>query len=188
MAPALITATSVWADHRIASAMRLPMAASRVRTVAARLSSSIAVVPIGASSPLFSSSSNFATIAATSGSGAAIAVDNAELRPPPYATPSGLFTDIDDDVDRGDIVGVVARLYHGGAAAILDEQIVGVASEKEIDCAAAKDLVTLFAGDVSNRDDEVGSFAAQRLSLVVQGGNSWEECQVPRIGCADTVV
>src|SRR5262245_51452118 len=49
MAPALITATSVWADHRIASAMRLPMAVSPVRTVAARLSSSTAVVPIGAS-------------------------------------------------------------------------------------------------------------------------------------------
>src|SRR5262245_59243806 len=79
-------------------------------------------------------------------------VDDAELRPPPHTTASALFTNIDDDVDRGDLVEVVARLYHGGAAAILDEQIVGVASEKEIDCAAAKDLVTLFAGDVSNRN------------------------------------
>jgi len=42
------------------------------------------------------------------------------------------------------IVGVVAGFDHGGAAAILDEQIVSVASEKEIDCAAAKDLVALF--------------------------------------------
>src|SRR5262249_36330251 len=92
-------------------------------------------------------------------------VDNAELQPPPYATPSAVFTDIDDDVDCGDIVGVVARFYHRGAAAILDEQIVGMASEKEIDCAAAKDLVTLFASDVGNGDNEIGAFATQRLVL-----------------------
>src|SRR5215813_7441820 len=172
MLPALITATSVCADHRIASAMRLPMAASRVRTVAARLSSSTAVVPIGASSCLFSSSSNFATTAATSGSGVTIAVSmtrncghHLRRRPP-------LSSNIDDDVDRGDIVGVVARLYHGGAAAILDEQIVGVASEKEIDCAAAKDLVTLFASDVGHGDNEIGAFATQRRGLLIQGGNS----------------
>ena len=91
-------------------------------------------------------------------------VDNAELRPPPYATTSALFTDIDDDVDHDDIVGVVARFHHGVAAAILDEQIMGVASEKTIDCAATKDLVTLFAGDVGHGDNEIGTFATQRHS------------------------
>ena len=50
------------------------MAASRVRTVAVRLSSSTAVVPSGASSSLLSSSSNLATTAATSGSGVTVAV------------------------------------------------------------------------------------------------------------------
>ena len=115
-------------------------------------------------------------------------VDNAELRPAPYTTPSALFTDIDDDVDRGDIVGVVARFYHRGAAAILDEQIVGVASEKEIDCAAAKDLVTLFAGDMSHGDDEIGAFAAQRRGLFIQGGDRRQESEVSRVGRADAVV
>jgi hypothetical protein len=109
------------------------------------------------------------------------------LRPPPYATPSALFTDIDDDVDCGDIVGVVARFDHGVAAAILDEQIVGVASEKEIDCAAAKDLVTLFAGDVGNGDNEIGAFATQRRGLLIQGGDRRKESQVSRVRRADAV-
>src|SRR5262249_40952574 len=57
-----------------ASATRLPMAASRVRTVAVRLSSATAVVPSAALSSLLSSPSYLATTAATSGSGVTVAV------------------------------------------------------------------------------------------------------------------
>src|SRR5262249_53504875 len=59
--------------HR--SATRLPMAASRVRTVAVRLSRATAVVPSAASSSLLLSSPSYeATTAATSGSGVTVAV------------------------------------------------------------------------------------------------------------------
>ena len=47
MPPPLSTAASDCVEMRIASAIRFPMAASPVRTVALRLSSSTAVVPIG---------------------------------------------------------------------------------------------------------------------------------------------
>jgi len=50
------------------------MAASRVRTVAVRLSIATAVVPSAASSSLLSSPSYSATTAATSGSGVTVAV------------------------------------------------------------------------------------------------------------------
>ena len=85
-------------------------------------------------------------------------------------------------------MGVVARFYHRGAAAILDEQIVGVASEKEIDCAAAKDLITLFARDVGHGDNEIGPFATQRRGLLIQGGDRRKEPQVSRVRRADAVV
>src|SRR5262245_58389454 len=69
MPPPFVTAASARVDARIASATRLPIAASRVRTVAVRLSSATAVVPSAASSSLLSSPSYLATTAATSGSG-----------------------------------------------------------------------------------------------------------------------
>ena len=74
MPPPFITAASAWLDARMASAIRLPMAASCVRTVPTRLSSSTAVVPIGRSICLLRSSSNLPTTAATSGSGVTAAV------------------------------------------------------------------------------------------------------------------
>ena len=61
----------------MASAIRLPIAASCVRTVASRLSSSTAVVPSGTSISRVNSASYFATTAATSGSGVTVAVSMA---------------------------------------------------------------------------------------------------------------
>jgi hypothetical protein len=65
---------------------------------------------------------------------------------------------------------------------------MGMASEKEIDCAAAKDLVTLFASDVSHGDNEIGAFATQRRGLFIQGGYRRKESQVSRVRRADAVV
>ena len=74
MLPPLVIATSVCADQRMASAMSAPIAVSRERTVALRLSSSTAVVPIGVSRCALRSASYFATTSAISGSGVTAAV------------------------------------------------------------------------------------------------------------------
>src|SRR5262245_31209617 len=162
MPPPFVTAASARVDARIASATRLPMAASRVRTVAVRLSSATAVVPSAALSSLLSSPSYLATTAATSGSGRhRRRIDDAKLRPPRHAAAAVLLLDVDGDVDGGDIVGVVARFHHGVAAVEFDEEIVIVAAEDEIDRAGLENRVVLFAAGMDHRHDEIRPFTPQ---------------------------
>ena len=169
MPPPLVIAVSVCADQRMASATSAPIAVSRERTVVLRLSSSIAVVPIGVSRWRPRSASYFATTSAISGSGRHRGgVDHAKLRPPGHQALAVLLLDADRHVDRGDVVRVVVRFHHGGVAVIVDEEIVGVAGEDEIDRIAAIELGALLAGDMRDRDHEVGALALERPGLLDQ--------------------
>ena len=69
MPPPLSTAASACVPERIASANRLPIAASRVRTVAVEESSATVVTQSGSLILSISAASKRATAAATSGSG-----------------------------------------------------------------------------------------------------------------------
>src|SRR2546421_214176 len=73
MPPPLRIAASARVPARIASANRLPIAASRVRTVAVEESSATVVVQIVSLILSISAASNIATAAAISGSGVTLA-------------------------------------------------------------------------------------------------------------------
>ena len=114
------------ADARMASVIRLPIAASRVRTVVLRLSSSTAVVPSGASSSLPSSCSQLGDRRRHLPVGRdRRGVDDAELRPPGGHAAAALLRHLDRHVDRRHVVRVVVRFDDGVAAVVLDEQVVG---------------------------------------------------------------
>src|SRR5438876_4314704 len=179
MPPPFVTAASAWVDARIASATRLPIAASRVRTVAVRLSSATAVVPSASSSSLPSSPSYFATTAATSGSGFTVAVSMMRnCGHQVHAAAAVLLLDVDGDVDCGDIVGVVARFRHGVAAVEFDEEIVIVTAEHEIDRACLENRVVLTAAGMDHRHDEISPFTSQRLGCILRGGDRRQEFQI----------
>src|SRR5262249_61425923 len=72
-------------------------------------------------------------------------IDDAKLRPPGHAAAAAFLFDVDGDVNRGDVVGVVARFHHGVAAVEFDEEIVIVAAEHEIDHTGVENRVVLFA-------------------------------------------
>ncbi len=62
----------------------------------------------------------------------------------------------------------MARLHHRGPAIEIDEEIMGVAGQRQIDQFAIENLVTLLAGDVGDYDHEIGALAAQRFGLLLQ--------------------
>ena len=160
MPPPLVIAVSVCADQRMASATSAPIAVSRERTVVLRLSSSIAVVPIGRVEMAAEIGLVFRHHVGHLGVGRHNSgVDHAKLRPPGHQALAVLLLDADRHVDRGDVVRVVVRFHHGGVAVIVDEEIVGVAGEDEIDRVAAIELGALLAGDMRDRDHEVGALA-----------------------------
>src|SRR5262249_46955197 len=189
MPPPFVTAASAWVEVRIASATRSPMAASRVRTVAVRLSSATAVVAIGDSSSLLSSPLYLATSAATSGSGTTVAVSmmrncghRATIRRPPSCLTSMTR------VDGRDVVGIVAGFHHGVAAVEFDEEIVIVAAEEEIDRAGGEDRAILLTAGVSDGDDEIRAVATQRLGRILYGRDRRQEFHVFRARDAWRVV
>src|SRR5262249_41299574 len=167
MPPPFVTATSAWVDARIASATRLPMAASRVRTVAVRLSRATAGVPSAAASSLLSSPSYQAPTTPPSGSGGPLG-GSVMRHCGRQVTPgrAAYLFDVDGDVNRGDVVGVVARFHHGVAAVEFDEEIVIVAAEHEIDRTGVENRVVLFAAGMDHRRDEIRPFTPQRFGCV----------------------
>ena len=184
MPPPLVIAASAWVEARMASAIRSPIAASRVRTVAVRLSSSTAVVPIGWSSARLSNCSYPATTAATSGSGVTVAVSMiAKFRPPGRHAAAVLDLHVDLDVDRGHVMRVIARLDERVAAVIVDEEIVGVPGQHEIDGPAGHDGIALRARDVRDADHEIRALAPQGLGLHLDGRDRRQEFQILRARC-----
>ena len=132
-----------------------------------RLSSSIAVVPIGRVEMAAEIGLVFRDDRGHLGVGRDNSgVDHAKLRPPGHQALAVLLLDADRHVDRGDVVRVVVRFHHGGVAVIVDEEIVGVAGEDQIDRVAAIELGALLAGDMRDRDDEVGALAPERPGLL----------------------
>jgi hypothetical protein len=115
-------------------------------------------------------------------------VDDAELRPPLHRAAPALLLDVDGDIDRGDVVGVEVRFDHRRAAVVVDEEVVGVAGEDQVGCAAEVDLVGLLAGRVRHDDDEIGTFSAQGLCLLLHGRYRRGKFKVAGIGGTHAVV
>src|SRR5262249_58591375 len=78
-------------------------------------------------------------------------IDDAKLPPPGHAAAAVLLLDGDDDVDGGDIVGVVARFHYGVAAVGFDEEIMIVAAEHGIHRPAPENRIVLFAAGMDHR-------------------------------------
>ena len=146
MPPPFTIATSACAKSRSASAMRLPIAASRVRTVALRLSSSVVVVPSGTSSSRLNTCSKSPTTAGHFRIGCnRRGVDDAELRPPGHRAIAVLDLHVDRDIDDGDVLRVVARFDDRVAAVVVDEKIVVVPGQDQVDAACGHQLIVLPA-------------------------------------------
>src|SRR5688572_28504960 len=135
MPPLFIRAISAPTDSRIASAMRLPIAASPLRTVARRLSSSVAVRPITISSSRDSSAAN------PSGRfGLDIRrIDDAEVRLPFDVPPALALARLDGKVDGGEIVALGERFHEHRAAVELDRQIMIVTGEYQLEITAVEE-------------------------------------------------
>ena len=170
---------------RIASANRLPIAASRVRTVAVEESSATAVVQIASVILSSSAASKRATAAATSGSGVTRrGIDHAELRPPRRDALAAVLAHRDRDVDAGDVMRVVAGLDQRALAVVIDEQVVRVAGEQQVGRALVLQLDRVAAIAMQDRADEVRAFAPQRRGLRLRGVDGRAEAQILRRGHA----
>jgi hypothetical protein len=164
MPPPFMMATSAWPRARIASAIRLPIAAERHVHFAVQQA--------------FEARHRSRDLRiGRHGRG----IDDAELRPPRNLALVALLLDLEVEVDDRHVMRVVGRLDHQRAAVEIDEQVVGVSGQDQVCQVGPRQLERLRAVRVHHRDHEVGTVALQRLALRPHGCDRGLKCQVARV-------